>query len=333
MKYPKNIAKGDTIHVTAPSSGIGDDVKERSLSLSAFKNAGFNIIETDDVMATDGEPAVASVRAMELMEALSSKESSMVLSASGGDFMDEILDLIDFDELKDLDKWFQGYSDNTNLTFTLTTLNDIATIYGTNFKGFAMKTLHKSLEDSIKILLGEDIVQESFDRHQRGFLTTDEGYDLNTESKLSVINAPTGDGNLRFKGRMIGGCLDVLRNLVGTPYGDICGFLEKYENDGFIWYFDIFALTSEDTYHSLLQMKRAGWFKNVKAVIVGRVCFEKTMVDMTYEEALMRLFGEDVPMLFGADVGHVSPSFTIINGAIADIEVKDLKINLKFIRE
>ena len=45
-----------------------------------------------------------------------------------------------------------------------------------------------------------------------------------------------------LKGRTIGGCLDVLIALVGTRFDKTKSFIEKYKEDGFIWYLESFNL-------------------------------------------------------------------------------------------
>lgn len=329
MKYPKNIDDRSTIGVPAPSAGVGESLDEFDLAVRMFTEQGFTIKESKSVRNTGIVSAEGKVRAGELMSLIEDESVDAIISATGGDFMEEILSYLDFNRLKALDKWFMGYSDNTNLTFPLTVLCDVATVYGPNVKGFAMNPLDESLEIALEILKGEDIKQESSKRYQRGHLTTDKGYQFNENTVYKILD----DKPVDMTGRMIGGCLDVLRNLVGTPYGDVTNFLEKYKEDGFIWYFDIFALSAEDTYHALLQMKYAGWFKYLKGIVVGRVCFESTMMDMSYRDAFVRAFDDSVPIIMEADVGHVHPMMTIINGAVGHVVAENGAGYIELIRK
>ena len=77
-------------------------------------------------------------------------------------------------------------------------------------------------------------------------------------------------------------------------------------------------MTSEDFYLTLLQLKESGWFNYVKGVIVGRVLFPNSYTTMTYQNALKKVFGS-IPLIFNADIGHVPPKMTLINGCIANI--------------
>ena len=113
--------------------------------------------------------------------------------------------------------------------------------------------------------------------------------------------------------------------MFGTRFDKTKDFIEKYKDDGIIWYFDICELSAEETYRSLFRLKEAEWFKYIKGIIVGRVaCPKQFYPEFTYQEALKRLF-KDLPIIFNADIGHVPPKMTIINGSIAHITCKNGK--------
>ena len=123
---------------------------------------------------------------------------------------------------------------------------------------------------------------------------------------------------------MIGGCLDCLKYLPGTPYDYTENFVEKYKNDGIIWYFDIFNMSTEDVYLTLFQLRESSWFNDTKGVIVGRVCFQNSNTSMTYEEAFQKIF-PNIPIIMDADIGHIPPKMTIINGSYAHINYSNGK--------
>ena len=85
-----------------------------------------------------------------------SKKNDVLISCGGGELMCETLDHIDFERLKKADpKWFVGYSDNTNLTYLLTTICDTASVYGPCAAAFGMEPWHASIEDTFALLCGE----------------------------------------------------------------------------------------------------------------------------------------------------------------------------------
>jgi muramoyltetrapeptide carboxypeptidase LdcA involved in peptidoglycan recycling len=129
---------------------------------------------------------------------------------------------------------------------------------------------------------------------------------------------------LDVTGRLIGGCIDVIDEVIGTSYVDLMGFADKYKNDGLIWFFDNFELTPMGLMYSMNRLKQMGLFKHAKAVIIGRTCFTGDATDDDYLEQLERVFGDmDVPLIWNADIGHTRPSFTLVNGAIGHLEFED----------
>ena len=96
-----------------------------------------------------------------------------IIAADGGDFLIEMLEYLDFEKLKKLPpKWFQGFSDITTLSFLLTTICDIATIYGPNIKGYGMRNLYRNFKDSLKLMNRQEIIQDSFEKYEEKITET-----------------------------------------------------------------------------------------------------------------------------------------------------------------
>ena len=248
----------------------------------------------------------------------------MIWCAAGGDFLVEMLPETDFESLRTHPKWIQGYSDPTGLLFPITTKLDIATIYGLNAGGFDMEQLHPALKNSLDLLEGKIPVQHSFERWQPVDAPSrpDGGYNA-----TRPVHWQTPNGDIHAEGRLLGGCLDVIDILRGTDFIDVPGFVKRYEQDGIIWYFDVFAMTAEQVFYSLWSMKQAGWFRTAKAFVFGRVMFPGGMM-LSYEQAVRRALG-DVPFALEADVGHVKPCFTLINGALGHLNVEQGRATLE----
>lgn len=334
MIYPKYLKKGDVIGIAAPSDGNKRDTDYKRLDNGKLKlhARGYKVIETASVRTSEkGRSADAITRAKEFEELLDNKEVSLIASAKGGDFLMEMLSKLDFDKVVKNPKWFMGYSDNTSLTYVITTKCDIATVYGNNFNDFGMDIWHSSVENSLSILEGKEVVQNSFDRYEDGFMdriTGLESYVLEKEVKWRNIS---GGNEINMSGRMLGGCLDVLLNLVGTRFDNTKEFLDKYKKDGFIWYLESFSLDSESISRGLWQLKEAGWFEGAKGFIFGRPAFFNEEYYIPYEEAVLSILNEmNVPIILDADIGHKAPQMTIINGSIGNIYSSNGKGRIAF---
>lgn len=57
----------------------------------------------------------------------------------------------------------------------------------------------------------------------------------------------------------------------------------------------------------------------------------KSYYDISFQEAILHSLGDlDIPIIINADIGHVSPRMTIINGAVATITSKNGKGKVVF---
>ncbi len=321
MIYPKFLKPGDTIGICAPSKGIKPDDEGFDISLNNIKNEGYKIIETPNVRTGLSPSSDATIRAKEFNELMKRDDIDFIYSASGGDLLMEVLPYIDDEIIREKiasgkTKWFAGYSDPTSLLYYLTTKYDIATLYGTNAGSFDQIKPYRNLQDALSIIKGNIPVQESFSNCQRVSWEeleerVGEGYILNKD-----VEWVTPNGDFDVTGRLIGGCIDCFVFLLGTRFDYTKEFIERYKDDGILWYFDNFALRAEDLYSILWEMREAGWFKYAKGFVFGRTLIEGTNMDMTYEDAVKRALGNEVPLILEADVGHVRPTFNLINGSI-----------------
>ena len=316
MIYPEFLKEHDTIGVTAPSDGITDEVKLKRLdnAIKNFKERGFIIKETPNVRCSvKGRSSSSKERAEELESLYKDDNVKTIITSGGGDFLLEMLSEVDFNVIKDNPKWLQGYSDPTGLLFTITTNLDIATVYSDNFKTFGMEPWHKSLENNLEILKGNMVEQTSFSKYEedKKLITGLEPFNLTKKVYWKNLN---NEEVINIKGRMIGGCLDLITELFGTRFDKTKDFLEKYKDDGIIWYFDVCELSSESLIRTLWKLKDNGYFKYTKGILFSRVYACNSYYDISYEETIYESLKDlNIPIIINADIGHVSPRMTIIN--------------------
>jgi len=333
MIYPEILKENDVIGVTAPSDGVAEEIDLFRLNnaIRKFKSLNYKIKETRDVRkSVKGKSAPSKIQAQELEELFQDEEVKCIICAGGGDFLLEMLSEVDFDIIKQNPKWLQGYSDPTGLLFTITTNLDIATIYADNFKAFGMEPWHKSLENNLKILEGNIIKQESFELYESKRVDKvigDEGYNLDSPILWENVNSE----DVSVTGRMIGGCIDVISELFGTRFDKTKDFIQKYKEDGIIWYFDNCEMTSEQLIRTLWRFEDNGWFENTKGIVFGRSGLEASYYNISFKEAVLRVLGDlNIPIIINADIGHVSPRMTIINGALCNVISKNGKGQIMF---
>lgn len=334
MIYPKFLNKDATIGVAAPSGGVTDPpkIKRLDFAIENLNSRGFKIIETNSVRSESfGKSAPSITQAKELESLYEDETVNAIICAAGGELLVEMLSYLNLELVKNNVKWLQGYSDPTGLLYTITTNLDIATIYGPNFTAYGMNPWHESLTNSIEILTGNIIIQNSYQKYESGhnsYINGDEPYVLDKKVKWENLNH---EKSIHIKGRLIGGCLDILDVLFGTPFDKTMNFIERYKNDGIIWYFDNCELNMEDIIRTLWKFKSNSWFSNTNGIIFGRSATTMSNLGITFEEAIAHSLKDlNIPVIFNADIGHVSPSIPLINGAIADITSENGKGTIKF---
>ena len=205
MRYPEFLKKGDCIGICAPSDGITKEEKIKRLdaAIKQLTDMGYKIIETPNVRKSEkGKSASAKIRAQEFMSLLENDEVKLIIFATGGDFLCEMIDYLDFEKIKTLKpKWLQGYSDITGIGFLFNTILDIPTMYSQSIKDYAMNPLHKSLIDALDIESGKEVIQNSFEKYEKEW-SEDVGniyepYNLTENVEWKNI---TGENNDKFLG-------------------------------------------------------------------------------------------------------------------------------------
>lgn len=332
MIYPKFLQENDQISVPAPSAGSRDEIDKKR-----YKNAKKQLIERGYKIKLSpninnnikGRSADYKERAKEFNEMIED-ESKLILCASGGEFLSEILPYIEFEKLQRNPKWVEGFSDPTGLLYTITTKYDIATIYGDNFKTFGMEKYHKSLKDNLEIIKGNIIEQDSFELYEeerKEKITGLEGYNLTNKVEWKEIK----NRDVKIKGRVIAGCLDIITLLAGTKYDGAKEFNEKYKEDGIIWIFDNCELSKEQLILEMWKLNELEFFKYTKLIIFGRNGVETSYLEYDMKTAIEDsvLSKLNIPIIYDADISHKGPTMTIINGAIIEVETNNKKAKIK----
>lgn len=328
IRFP-SLEEGATIGVTAPSSGLKVELHSLlKLSISRMKTKGFNVICGDTVWTQEkAKSSSAKVRATEFNEMMTDHRINIIIPPWGGELLIEILEYIDFDNFNC--KWILGYSDISVLLLAITLKTGIATAHGTNLidlRGDFSDSTTAMWQSVLSTKTGESIIQHSSEKYQKEWKHYDPSpcvFHLTEQTYWKVIS----NTNVKIQGRLLGGCVDVIRHLIGTSFGDVQHFQKKYiNNEPILWYLENCELSTTDLRRSLVQMKLAGWFNNCTGLLFGRSDANQPVDNYTVEDIYKELYEElQIPIIYDIDSGHVPPQITFINGAYAEIEVRDGK--------
>ncbi len=338
MRYPKFLQEGGTIGFVAPSFGCNIEPYKTAFrsAMATFQNMGLQIERGPNCFAGKGVGISNTPQrcAAELMKFYRKKSNDVLISCGGGELMCEDLNYMNFEKLAKAEpKWFLGYSDNTNMTFLLTTLCDVASLYGPCAASFGMEPWHPSIEDAFDVLTGQTLCVHGYDAYEMESLK-DEEHPLapyNTTEPRVMVKYPDCDAHM--EGRLIGGCLDVLILFLGTKFDRVKEFTERYRDDGIIWFLEACDLNPMGIRRALWQMEQAGWFRYLKGFLIGRpLCHGEEFLGMNQYDAAIGILGKyGVPILMDLDIGHIPPQMPLICGSYAKVDAvgNDIEIEMQ----
>lgn len=212
---------------------------------------------------------------------LEDPEIPALLLVRGGYGAMELLPYLDWERVARSPKVVCGFSDATALLSTLAQRSGLPTIHGPTLDpSFAQLHLGGAHQESCSTLL--DLLAG---RPVQPFLGC----------RLSSVNSRTET----VEGRVFGGNLSVLVSILGTPYAP--------NFDGAILFLEEVGERPYRVHRMLLQLKLAGVFARVRAVVFGslRNCTHPQNVGPSIDDVLRDIFADcEVPVLRGLPAGH-----------------------------
>ena len=334
MQYPKFLKKGSTIGIPAPSDSASDEPKKNRYknAVRNWESLGYKLELSKNLYhSKKARSASAKERGNEINDMWMNEKVDGLICASGGEFLVECLPYVDFEYIGKHPKLIAGFSDPTGLLYPITTKYDIATIYGSNFSFLGAEELFQNDYDFLDCIKGEKLEFNSYPLFEE--VRREEITGLEAKNYTEKVNWKTlSNKKESLKGRIIGGCLDVISELAGTSYDGFEQFHKKYKEDGIIWYFDNCSLSMEEVIRTLWKLNEFHYFEDCKGVIFGRFGVESSWVSYDLKTCLEDCIINElnIPIIYDADISHKAPSIPIINGSIAEVECKDGKGNIKF---
>lgn len=341
MRYPDFLKENGTIGFIAPSFGCTTEpyISRFENALRFFHQQGFNTVLGPNVYKNDGIGKSTNPRdcGKEINEFFASDACDIIISCGGGETMCEDLPYIDFDWIRSKPaKWYLGFSDNTNLTFTLPTICDTAAIYGPCASSFGQRSLHKSVKDCLSLVKGETLKTQNYDAWDS--CQTEEtdplaGYNCTEPYRQSIFEGKTPVPATKLEGRLIGGCMDILLLLCGTQFDRVDSFCNRYANDGIIWFMEACTLSSVDVERVLWKFRYSGWFKNTKGFLFGRpMQYNDVSFGLDQHQAILNAIGDlNLPIITDMDFGHLPPMMPILSGAYAKVDAAHNSVTIEYL--
>ena len=320
MRFPRPLRPGDTIGVTAPSSGVDDRMRGRlDAAVAHLRDRGYRVELGDCLGAERVVSAPKEQRAAELTRMLTDPAIRAVVPPWGGETAIDLLDQVDWFALEAAEPtWLVGFSDLSTVLLPLSLRTGWATLHGSNL-------MDTPYDPPAGLLHWLDVASATgpFTQRSPGRFRG-EGWDdyigdpgvrtmsLDREGSWSSLDGAPVD----VTGRLIGGCIEIVCHVAGTPYGDVAAYGRAHADEGLLVYLEACEQGAYDICRSLHGLRLAGWFEHASAVVIGRTRAPDADL-MTQREAVAdALGGLGVPVVLDVECGHVQPFLPVVNGAL-----------------
>ncbi len=300
---PRRLRPGDTVAIVAPASPW-ENRSELLRAVAALERWGLQVRlgeHVDDRLAylagRDED------RAADLNAAYRDPGIAAIFCLQGGYGAARLLPLLDRDAIGANPKALCGYSDITTLHLAIQAWTDPGTIsfYSNGASGvgspetsdFSRGTMHRAL-------------------------FSDEVYGpIPPDPDDPYVRTITG-GTAR--GRLTGGCLDLVRATLGTP-------IEVDTTDRIVYLEDL-DMGAYQLDGGLTHLRNAGKLEAAAGIVIGqlhrvgwREDLASFMQDMSIEDVLEAVIGPlGVPCIYGLPIGHGKHHATVPHGALATLD-------------
>lgn len=302
MIKPKRLKLGDTIGVVAPGSPTTEEKVEKvynKLTKMGFKVAmGKSCYSKYGYLAGKDE-----LRAEDLNNMFGDKEINGIICLRGGYGTIRILDLLDYNLIKNNPKVFVGYSDITALHIAINKLSNLVTFHGP----MAASDLIGHISEFSLNSLYNSILNEQFNP-----------FIENPLEELKAINGGVAEGEI------IGGNLSLIASTIGTPY--------EIDTKGKILFIEEIGEEPYRIDRMLTQLRLSNKLQEVEGIILGNFnnCSpEDPDMSLTLEEVIDNIIKPlNKPTLLNLQAGHCEPTITIPFGVKARLDADRKQITI-----
>ncbi|MCB4798427.1 LD-carboxypeptidase [Tamlana sp. PT2-4] len=293
LKQPTYLKPGDTVAIVAPSGVLKNRTEEVNKAKTLLKSWGLHAVVGKHVFSQDNHFAgTDDERCEDLQKAMDDPTISAIWCARGGYGTVRVLDKLNWEKFYKNPKWLIGYSDITALH--------------SQIHNEGIETIHAMMCTS----LNKDYttIAETISTFKDALFGKPISYTL----KGSNYNKPGS-----ATGQIVGGNLTLLHTMLGSNTSiDTSGKILFIEEIG------------EYKYHidrMLQSLKRAGYFKNCKGVIVGdmsKMRKNTTLWGSSIEQLILDALAEyNFPIAFNMPAGHEKDNRALILGRSVDLNV------------
>lgn len=270
-------------------------------------------------------------RAEDLMNAFKDPSIKGIFSNIGGSESIRLLPYINFDVIRDNPKVFIGYSDST-VTHLFCHKAGISSFYGpailmdfaenVEMHEYTVEALKKTLFLSGPIGEVKPATEWTSQRLEWIVENKDKKRQMNPNNGYELLQ-----GSGVVKGRLIGGCIEVLEFAKGTSLWPA----EEYWKDSILFFETSEELpTPGNLEYWLRNYGSQGILQQAKGIIFGKPQNEKYYEE--YKDSIRLIMKElsleNLPILYNLNFGHTEPKFVLPYGAKAEINCENITFSI-----
>lgn len=290
---PAYLKVGDTIAIVAPAGILKNKKEIIKKAKELAESWGLHVMYGKNMFNQENHFAGSDIeRAADFQQALDNSSIKAIWAARGGYGSVRILDKLDFTKFLEHPKWVIGYSDITALHSHIHTLG-VETIHGmmASSLGDPLDEIEETVSTIKKVLFGQQLT-----------------YDV-VPNKMNRKGVE--------KGKIVGGNLSILMSMLGSK--------SQMKTSGKILFIEEIGEYKYSIDRMLQSLKRAGFFKECKGLIIGDISNIKkntTKWGKPIEQLILDVVSEyDFPVLFGFPAGHEKDNRALILGRTIRINV------------
>jgi len=327
---PPALQRGDTVGIVSPSWFGGETFIPRAQrGIAMLESLGFRVKIGQHAFNNRGHVSdTAENRASDLHAMFADPEVSAIICTIGGDHSCHLLPLLDWDLIRRNPKIFLGFSDITVLTNAVWSQTGLVTFNGpsllTDWAEYPAMP-----EISRQSVLGILMNPEPFGDLPVSPEWTDEFLDWEAGEDLTRRRVHRPAEGWRWlhsgvaEGLLVGGCLESLQHLRGTPYWPDCDgailFLETSEE----------RPTAETIDAVLMDYENMGVLGQIEGLLVARpYCMTPEQKVAIWEVVQERTARFGFPVVANLDIGHTSPLLTLPIGCRIRIDSERACVSL-----
>ena len=337
MKKMKRLKKGSRIAIVTPSSGLAYHFPELfEIGLKNLRREfGFEIVVMPHARKSNQELYEnPKLRADDINDAFRDESIDGIICTIGGYESVRILKYLDKDAIASNPKMIMGFSDSTSF---LTYINQMGliTLYGPSvLAGLAqLENLPKSHLKHMKDILLQDVYPYEYKAYDQYSQKYKDWSDLNTlgeiEEKLeNKMGHQWLQGKGIARGKLWGGCIEVLEMLKGTEYwpesdffSDKILFLESSEEKPSPMQFG-YMLRNYGTQNIL---------SRIQGLIIGRPKDYSDEEKLELKNIVMNIINlenalNELPVMMNFDFGHTDPKLIMPLGGQVTLDCDEKRV-------